>query len=435
MKALREYDTSNRLLLIGVLNHDDTIKAGEKMETQKTNQQVKSTGGAKRIVSARCPKCGNSQPVGPECKSCGIIFSKFVAAQKRKQEQKTQQGTNTSHEEENEKKGGFSWLQVMAVVLVTFGVTFYFLNDKKDSSSVALDESQEVSESSSLQAVAVKQKETSSSTSSQQVRKQTVVTGTPLEIARKATVSIETPWGTGSGFFINSNYIITNKHVVQLDEDGLDEFREKIDTSKKLVNLEKKKLRQLKRKLREVTDDSSKKQIRIIISEIQKGLNEYMPQHEKNLQRLVEMERPLYASDIKVILEDGAEYYCEYLNVSNDSDLALLTIEIFDSVSLPRAKGSRTLKQGDRVFTVGSPVGLRNTVTSGVFSGYRVNTETGAKYLQTDAPINPGNSGGPLIDEAGNVHGINTMILRNTEGIGFAIPIEVAFETFGNVLM
>lgn len=420
--------------MTGVLIHEGSIRVGEKMETQKNKQQVQSKSGAKRIVSARCPKCGHSQPAGPECTSCGIIFAKLVAAQKRKQVQKSQEATNISHEEGSDKKSGFSWFQVMAVVLVTFGITFYFLNDKKDSSLVALDESQEVNESASIQAVTAEPKTNSSSAFSQQTRKQTVVSGTPLEIARKATVSIETPWGTGSGFFINSNYIITNKHVVQLDEDELGEFREKVETSKKLVSLEKKKLRKLKSRLREVTDDSSKKQIRIIISEIQKGLNEYMPQHERNLQRLTEMEKPIYASDIKVILEDGAEYYCEYLNVSDGSDLALLTIEIFDSVSLPRGK-NRSLKQGDRVFTVGSPVGLRNTVTSGVFSGYRVNTETGAKYLQTDAPINPGNSGGPLIDETGNVHGINTMILRNTEGIGFAIPIEVAFEEFGSVLM
>ena len=53
-------------------------------------------------------------------------------------------------------------------------------------------------------------------------------------------------------------------------------------------------------------------------------------------------------------------------------------------------------------------------------------------FLQTDAPINPGNSGGPLIDERGYVHGVNTMIIKNTEGIGFAIPIATVFEEFGS---
>lgn len=92
------------------------------------------------------------------------------------------------------------------------------------------------------------------------------------------------------------------------------------------------------------------------------------------------------------------------------------------------------MQQGDKVFTVGSPVGLRNTVTSGVFSGFRKRGDGGQVYLQTDAAINPGNSGGPLIDENGFVHGVNTMIIKDTEGIGFAIPIEKVYEEFGSTL-
>ncbi|BCL61343.1 hypothetical protein DGMP_20360 [Desulfomarina profundi] len=78
-------------------------------------------------------------------------------------------------------------------------------------------------------------------------------------------------------------------------------------------------------------------------------------------------------------------------------------------------------------------MGLRHTVTSGVFSGYRKRKD-GQIFLQTDAAINPGNSGGPLIDENGFVYGVNTMILRGTEGIGFAIPIEKVYEEFSSSL-
>jgi len=80
------------------------------------------------------------------------------------------------------------------------------------------------------------------------------------------------------------------------------------------------------------------------------------------------------------------------------------------------------------VYTIGNPVGLRNTVTSGVFSGYRQMEATKDLLLQTDAPINPGNSGGPLFNMNGEVVGINTAIVASGQGIGFAIPINVAKE-------
>jgi S1-C subfamily serine protease len=91
--------------------------------------------------------------------------------------------------------------------------------------------------------------------------------------------------------------------------------------------------------------------------------------------------------------------------------------------------GSSTeLEVGERLFTIGNPVGLAYTVTSGVFSGQRSDGEQ--RLLQTDAPINPGNSGGPLLEENGQVVGINTLVLRGAQGIGFAIPIETAYEEF-----
>ena len=83
------------------------------------------------------------------------------------------------------------------------------------------------------------------------------------------------------------------------------------------------------------------------------------------------------------------------------------------------------------MYTIGNPKGLGHTVTSGGFSGYRQWKETGEIFLQIDAPINSGNSGGPLIDAEGRVHGVNTMVLNNAQGIGFAIPIKAVFDDFG----
>jgi S1-C subfamily serine protease len=79
---------------------------------------------------------------------------------------------------------------------------------------------------------------------------------------------------------------------------------------------------------------------------------------------------------------------------------------------------------------VGSPFGLQQTVTSGIISSYR-NYRNGV-VIQTDAPINPGNSGGPLIDKKGQVLGVNTMIIQDTEGIGFAIAIQHVWDEFSS---
>ncbi len=85
------------------------------------------------------------------------------------------------------------------------------------------------------------------------------------------------------------------------------------------------------------------------------------------------------------------------------------------------------LRQGDRVFAVGSPFGLRNTVTAGVVSALGRNTGGGAPMIQIDAPINPGNSGGGLFDMRGRLVGVPTSIygpIRGNVGIGFAVPVS-----------
>ena len=135
--------------------------------------------------------------------------------------------------------------------------------------------------------------------------------------------------------------------------------------------------------------------------------------------------------DIEISLVDGSTYDAVLVDTSDEHDLALLHIESSNCPCL-QATSVEQIQFGQKVYTIGNPSGLRHTVTGGVLSGYRQKGQT--KLIQTDAPINPGNSGGPLIDELGRVLGINTMILRDTEGIGFAIPIETALEAFANYL-
>ena len=111
------------------------------------------------------------------------------------------------------------------------------------------------------------------------------------------------------------------------------------------------------------------------------------------------------------------------------SDLALLKVEATNLPSV-HLRGNVRVHQGELVLAIGSPEGLRDSVTMGVVSSVarQPDPDNPMVYIQTDAALNPGNSGGPLVDVDGNVVGINTLILSKgggSEGLGFAIPAEI----------
>jgi S1-C subfamily serine protease len=254
--------------------------------------------------------------------------------------------------------------------------------------------------------------------------------GSPIEQAKNGTVAIEAPWGKGSGFFLTETAVITNKHVVEPDTKQLDEIRHKVQTGRKLIDLEREKLADARRQMARMPDGPSRRQLAILIQEREKDLARILPEQEAAEASLNKLEQPRSHTDIRIFLADGSEFSAQSVQASPRRDLALVTVYADKQTVLRPAQPNGALKQGDKVFAIGNPVGLRNTVTSGIFSGYRQHAETQEVFLQTDAAINPGNSGGPLIDERGQVHGVNTMILQNTEGIGFAIPIQAVFEEF-----
>src|SRR6266853_4181576 len=117
------------------------------------------------------------------------------------------------------------------------------------------------------------------------------------------------------------------------------------------------------------------------------------------------------------------------LGLHRQSDLALLKVEATNLPSVHFRDEAR-VRQGEVVLAIGSPEGLRNSVTMGVISSVarQPDPDNPMVYIQTDAALNPGNSGGPLVDVDGNVVGINTLIFSKgggNEGLGFAIPAEI----------
>ncbi|MDH3600782.1 MAG: DegQ family serine endoprotease [Candidatus Tectomicrobia bacterium] len=134
------------------------------------------------------------------------------------------------------------------------------------------------------------------------------------------------------------------------------------------------------------------------------------------------------AEAVTVTLADQQEYEAKIMGRDPKTDLAVLKIE--PKFTLPAAKlgNSDDLNVGDWVLAIGNPFGLNHTVTSGIVSakGRVIGAGPYDDFIQTDASINPGNSGGPLFNMNGDVVGINTAIIPNGQGIGFAIPVNTA---------
>ena len=143
------------------------------------------------------------------------------------------------------------------------------------------------------------------------------------------------------------------------------------------------------------------------------------------------------ATKIKVRLSDGRDFEATMISSDPISDLAVLKIN--SPTPLPYAKmgTSKDLLIGETVVALGNPLGLENSVTTGVLSAKNRTITFGSEYgnikydglIQTDALINPGNSGGPLININGELIGINTAIVNQAQGIGFAIPVDKVRET------
>ncbi|MBX3324746.1 MAG: Do family serine endopeptidase [Nitrospira sp.] len=143
------------------------------------------------------------------------------------------------------------------------------------------------------------------------------------------------------------------------------------------------------------------------------------------------------ATEIEVRFSDKTKLVAQVIGKDPDTDLALL--KVTTDRPLPRARfgDSSTVKVGQWVLAVGNPFGLDRTVTLGVVSGIgreNMNLSRYENFIQTDASINPGNSGGPLFNLRGEVIGINTAIINFAQGIGFAIPSNMAKQVIEQLL-
>ncbi|NES17721.1 MAG: PDZ domain-containing protein [Symploca sp. SIO3E6] len=137
------------------------------------------------------------------------------------------------------------------------------------------------------------------------------------------------------------------------------------------------------------------------------------------------------ADTVEVVLKDGRSFEGKVIGTDSLTDVAVIKIE-GDNLPTVALGDSDQLRSGEWAIAIGNPLGLDNTVTTGIVSGTgRSSSQVGVEdkrveFIQTDAAINPGNSGGPLLNASGEVIGMNTAVIQGAQGLGFSIPINTA---------
>jgi len=290
--------------------------------------------------------------------------------------------------------------------------------------------------------------------------RQALPPGTPIEEANLATVFIQTAAGSGSGFFLsNDGLIVTNKHVVRgspvaMEEQirQITEVEKKLKSWKRQLDQEQERLKrstkQLRRRKQEIEEyarsaGSRPDQVsnaRITLQENEKTLQNWQREYRNQAREYVKQQQEFKEKagkyrirmnklssqyEFAVTLADGTVKQAALYKISDSFDLALLKLNGYTTPFLQPRTG-QPLPVGTPIYAIGSPLGLKGSVTSGVVSNNR------GEYIQTNAEIYPGNSGGPLVTAEGKVIGVNTMkmITDKFEGLGFAIPVQRVLDEF-----
>jgi S1-C subfamily serine protease len=386
-----------------------------------------------------CPKCGHKQRDEVRCESCGIYFEKY-----RRRQTKSQSADLDLEKSRRPLESGLgNTIKIVFVTTAVIGLglllyTKVSTTTKNPPVATAPPQRDPLPvPSGEPDPTAAEESQPQLTGLAAQLAKSNPP-GNSIETARNATVFIKTGWGAfGSGFLVDEKcHGVTNRHVLEFNPERLfRRFREDPAFHAKLSDAQQDLRGEIDRlRLRETEIVANRGSIIDLkqVSQKRMGLEVELANLPKTAEAQMRKELELAApaenaKGFTVVLIDGTEYPMSQAEYADQMDLALFQLPATSCPYLKRAS-SEKISQGDRLFTIGNPSGLKFTVTSGIFSGYGELDKHRA--LQTDAPINPGNSGGPLINEAGQVLGVNTAVLSGTQGIGLAIPIEQVFDNF-----
>lgn len=282
--------------------------------------------------------------------------------------------------------------------------------------------------------------------------------GSKIDEATLSVVTVQTRVGSGSGFFITDDgYLITNRHVVRPTtstgwkdaEASLSQRREQLEDYEDRLNEDEQTLKNMEQSIKDNrpyinSGRATKSEVKRFNRYVKK-YERYKERHRENDKKFRAMNKEYkraqsefgfadsvssFSKSFTIILKDGNKYKARLVKVSKKYDLALLKLDKYKTPYLSLAKRHRP-KQGAKVFAIGSPLGITDSLTTGIV------TKSGKDQIFTDAQILPGNSGGPLVNGDGIVLGVNTAVVsqtRNADGLGLALYSKFIKDEFGRSL-
>ena len=283
----------------------------------------------------------------------------------------------------------------------------------------------------------------------------------PVQTATLAVVTVKSELGSGSGFFVSDDcFLITNKHVIrpakgpqwdtaqaqiQKNADTFQRARLQIAEQRQRLNFNKEKLDQYKDYLNGLADgvvkETAGREYELNRASYYRDLQQLTTAEKRfnnDEQQFLKQQSDFnFSSSVaqvtksfEIILKDNTKSTAKLVKVSASDDLALLKINACKAPYL--LFKSSSISQGQEVYAIGSPLGLRDQLTRGTV------TQIAADGILTDAQILPGNSGGPLIANDGQVIGVNTIkVAQNSAlnpGFGVAIPVSKVKQNFASYL-